>query len=38
MNCEPTQTPDDIDIPAIREKYRQEHDKRLRPEGQKQYV
>ena len=38
MTCEPTQTPDDIDIPALREKYRQERDKRLRPEGQKQYL
>ena len=38
MTCEPTQTPDDIDIPALREKYRQERDKRLRPEGQAQYV
>ena len=38
MTCEPTQTPDDIDIPALREKYRQEREKRLRPEGQQQYV
>jgi cyclohexanone monooxygenase len=38
MTCKPTQTPDDIDIPALREKYRQERDKRLRPEGQKQYL
>jgi cyclohexanone monooxygenase len=38
MTCEPTQTPDDIDIPALREKYRQEREKRLRPEGQKQYL
>ena len=36
--CEPTQTPDDIDLPALREKYRQERDKRLRPEGSQQYV
>jgi len=36
--CEPTQTPDDIDIPALREKYRQERDKRIRPEGSKQYA
>jgi cyclohexanone monooxygenase len=38
MTCEPTQTPDDIDLPALREKYRVERDKRLRPEGQSQYV
>jgi cyclohexanone monooxygenase len=37
-NCHPTQTPDDIDLPALREKYRQERDKRLRLEGSKQYV
>jgi cyclohexanone monooxygenase len=38
MDCPPTQTPDDIDIDALREKYRQERDKRLRAEGSKQYV
>ena len=38
MTCEPTQTPDDIDIPALREKYQQERDKRLRSDGQKQYL
>jgi cyclohexanone monooxygenase len=38
MTCEPTVTPDDIDIPALREKYRKERDKRIRPEGQKQYL
>jgi cyclohexanone monooxygenase len=37
MTCEPTQTPDDIDIRALREKYRQERNKRLRREGQEQY-
>jgi cyclohexanone monooxygenase len=38
-DCEqPTQTPDDVDIPALREKYRQEREKRLRSEGSKQYV
>lgn len=37
MKCEPTQTPDDIDIPSRREKYRREREKRLRPDGQKQY-
>src|SRR5512145_243736 len=36
--CAPTQTPDDIDIPALREKYRQERDKRLRKEGSKQFL
>src|SRR4030095_8806428 len=38
LTCETTRTPDDIDIPALREKYRRERDKRLRPEGQAQYV
>jgi cyclohexanone monooxygenase len=38
MTCEPTQTPHDIDIPALREKYRQERDKRLSPAGQRQYL
>lgn len=38
MTCEPTEPPMDIDIPALREKYRQERDKRLRPEGQAQYL
>src|SRR5215211_222649 len=36
--CGPTQTPDDIDIPALRQKYAQERAKRLRPEGSKQYL
>ena len=31
--CGPTQTPEDIDIDALREKYAQEREKRLRPEG-----
>lgn len=36
--CEqPTQTPDDIDIDGLRERYRHEREKRLRPEGSKQY-
>jgi cyclohexanone monooxygenase len=30
--CGPTQTPDDIDVEALREKYAQERGKRLRPE------
>ena len=38
MKCEQTQTPWDIDVEALREKYRRERDKRLRPEGSKQYV
>ncbi|OBF80094.1 monooxygenase [Mycobacterium sp. 852002-51163_SCH5372311] len=37
-NCPPTETPDDIDLDALREKYRQEREKRLRPEGSKQYI
>ncbi|AFM19052.1 putative flavoprotein involved in K+ transport [Mycolicibacterium chubuense NBB4] len=36
--CGPTDTPSDIDISALREKYAQERAKRLRPEGSKQYV
>ena len=36
--CGPTQTPDDIDIDALREKYAHERDKRLRPEGATQYL
>ncbi|MFI9536631.1 flavin-containing monooxygenase [Nocardia fusca] len=36
-NCAPTQTPE-IDHAALRAKYLAERDKRLRPEGQKQYV
>src|SRR4051812_29482888 len=38
MQCEPTKTPENIDIPAMREKYRQERDKRLNPEHSNQYV
>jgi cation diffusion facilitator CzcD-associated flavoprotein CzcO len=37
MKCVPTLSPDNFDMPALREKYRQERDKRLRPDGQKQY-
>ncbi len=37
-DCQPTQSPEDIDLQALREKYRAERDKRLRPEGSKQYV
>lgn len=38
MTCQPTQTPADIDIPALKEKYRQERERRYRAEGQKQYL
>jgi cation diffusion facilitator CzcD-associated flavoprotein CzcO len=38
MNCGPTQTPDDIDFPALKARYRQERDRRLRQEGRRQYV
>jgi cation diffusion facilitator CzcD-associated flavoprotein CzcO len=40
MTCRPTNVPPagEIDIPAMKEKYRQERDKRLRREGQQQYV
>jgi cyclohexanone monooxygenase len=38
MYCEPTVTPEDIDIVALREKYRQERDKRLVPTGDEQYL
>ncbi|WAJ45503.1 NAD(P)/FAD-dependent oxidoreductase [Mycobacterium sp. Aquia_216] len=37
-SCGPTQTPDDFDIDALREKYRQEREKRLRKEGSRQYI
>ncbi len=36
--CAPTKTPDYVDIPSLREKYRRERSKRLRPEGQNQYM
>jgi len=38
MICEPTRTPREVDITATREKYRLERDKRIRSEGQSQYV
>jgi len=40
MTCEPTSVPpfEAIDIPATREKYRQERDKRIRKEGNEQYI
>jgi len=37
-DCGPTATPNDIDIPALREKYRHEREKRLRSEGSRQYI
>ncbi|OLT38394.1 monooxygenase [Actinomadura sp. CNU-125] len=37
QNCEPTETPE-IDHEALRAKYLAERDKRLRPEGQQQYL
>jgi cation diffusion facilitator CzcD-associated flavoprotein CzcO len=38
--CKPTDVPppEQIDIPALKEKYRQERDKRVRPEGGGQYA
>jgi cyclohexanone monooxygenase len=36
-SCGPTDTPQDVDIDALREKYRVEREKRLRPEGATQY-
>mgnify|MGYP006318264581 FL=1 len=36
--CGPTDTPDDFDIEALREKYAYERAKRLRPEGAHQYL
>ena len=40
MTCQPTNVPppSEIDIPAMKEKYRQERDKRIRPEGEAQYA
>jgi len=38
MSCEPTPAPNGIDIPALREKYRQEREKRIRRDGQEQYL
>ena len=40
MICKPTDIPpqDSINIPAMTEKYRHERDRRLRPEGQRQYL
>ncbi|MDD9932361.1 MAG: NAD(P)/FAD-dependent oxidoreductase [Myxococcales bacterium] len=38
MTCRPTETPEDIDIPAMRAKYAQERERRLRKDGQAQYI
>lgn len=40
MDCKPMNLPpvEEIDIPAMRERYRRERDRRLRPEGQAQYL
>jgi cyclohexanone monooxygenase len=38
MKCEPTALPEEIDIPALKAKYRQERDKRVRKDGQAQYI
>jgi cation diffusion facilitator CzcD-associated flavoprotein CzcO len=38
MKCAPTQTPDEVDISSLREKYLHERDKRMHRQGQKQYV
>ena len=38
MNCQPTDTPDDIDMAMLREKYRRERDRRVRRDGQYQYL
>ena len=38
MKCAPTQTPDEIDLPALRERYRQERERRLRSDTSNQYV
>lgn len=38
MTCEPTVTPDDIDLEKLKEKYRQERDRRLRPDRNQQYI
>jgi hypothetical protein len=40
MTCDPTKTPspDSIDIPALKAKYIRERQRRMHPEGQKQYI
>lgn len=37
MTCQPTQTPSDLDIAALKEKYRHERDRRMRADGARQY-
>ncbi|WP_319455626.1 MULTISPECIES: NAD(P)/FAD-dependent oxidoreductase [unclassified Mycobacterium] len=39
MTCDPTMVPapHEVDIPSLRNKYREERDRRLRPDGQEQY-
>lgn len=38
MTCLPTDTPQDLDFATLKAKYRHERDRRLRPEGQKQFI
>jgi cation diffusion facilitator CzcD-associated flavoprotein CzcO len=40
MHCRPSNTPpaETVDIPSLRERYRQERTRRIRKEGQEQYV
>ena len=40
MTCDPTTVParQEVDIPTLRSKYREERDRRLRPDGQEQYA
>jgi cyclohexanone monooxygenase len=38
MKCAPTQNPTDVDIAAMRAKYAHERDRRLRKNGQQQYI
>jgi cation diffusion facilitator CzcD-associated flavoprotein CzcO len=38
MKCEPTHTPKSVDIAAARKRYSLEREKRMRSEGQQQYV
>ncbi|WP_176594673.1 NAD(P)/FAD-dependent oxidoreductase [Sphingobium sp. EM0848] len=38
MRCGPSVTPKDIDLQALRDKYAQERDKRLRKDGTAQYI
>ncbi|HTU57297.1 MAG TPA: hypothetical protein VMF89_02670, partial [Polyangiales bacterium] len=38
MKCEPIEASIEVDIPAMRAKYKQERDRRLRKDGQAQYI